>query len=1072
MMVLDRKKTRKIAFGILTGLVLFFVLIVYLRCLDLKRSFIAKASDKVTSAIGQTFRVEDLSISPFGGIEFFGISVENPEGFAPGQLLRIKRLRLEMRLRLLLEGKISFKNITIDSPELSLMRDGKGEWNISDRLFRFFSETSTRTYQVDELKIDSGLFDLNKDERYRGEEIHLRLENLSSDPGTRTKFRGAVLYGGNRIGMEGEVYLNDTPKKGSVTLSSKDLTLSAFSKFLKGYRINTGETRVNIRLHGEGDAEKGFHIRSNIEFKRPGFLLLKKVSDICLGTDITLRLRDHSLVIHAASLYADGVSVASLKGSIRDLKRNPSYHLQIRMDGLDLSRFNFMKDLEVRGVLTSDNLRLSGTFERRVPEVSGILRLREGGIDSNQVIIKKIESDLILSSDKEMSVKGEVSARVEKAGTHLLSHPVDARLSGTLRWVPDRMAIIASLSLSPLEMRVKGQEALSLGNSHFRIDGMMKGNAFSFKNFFEIKGMRYGSHTIRELRSNSYVDYRQDGIALKDLTMETEEVKVTAAQLKIAVLGNENGYKVDIGEMNGSYHDGEAAFRRCSLSLGLHSDKRSISGDIRFSAGDMIFQGMTFNNLSGDGKFDEKNFSFNIPQAEIAGGKVRILAQGRMAEGPFPVKTAIEAEGISLAILSKSLPKSFKLPYRVGGDLKRITFEGTIDSKESFHGQASLEGRELSVLNPEAGRNILKETSLRANVELMGKDLTFKVSGDIGTVSAQLTGIVRNFVEKDRRIQAKGILPEVKFVEIRNSFWDIFPDSLLYTGLDGSISSELFIDYRPDHFDVKGSLWMKDLTVKGENGEYSIGPIHGTLPIAYSKEGEEPPLRIPLFEKSQFDNLTEYYEEEVPEEGYHRITIGSLTYGFPLLEDIRLLVRGKGNLLDAERMSANIFGGKLRGSAVIDLSGLHYRAGFLVKGASLMTLCDRIESIKGFISGKVDGLASLKGSGAAVTQVIGKADFWTYRTKDEKTMISKKFLERVGGPSLKAYLGDRPFDKGITSLYLKDGYLIFEKLEISNRNLLGLTDLSIKVAPFNNRIGLDHLLWTITEAAERPKSKK
>ena len=73
---------------------------------------------------------------------------------------------------------------------------------------------------------------------------------------------------------------------------------------------------------------------------------------------------------------------------------------------------------------------------------------------------------------------------------------------------------------------------------------------------------------------------------------------------------------------------------------------------------------------------------------------------------------------------------------------------------------------------------------------------------------------------------------------------------------------------------------------------------------------------------------------------------------------------------------------------------------------------------------------------------------------------------------MKAYLGDRPFDKGITSLYLKDGYLIFEKLEISNRNLLGLTDLSIKVAPFNNRIGLDHLLWTITEAAERPKSKK
>jgi len=35
-----------------------------------------------------------------------------------------------------------------------------------------------------------------------------------------------------------------------------------------------------------------------------------------------------------------------------------------------------------------------------------------------------------------------------------------------------------------------------------------------------------------------------------------------------------------------------------------------------------------------------------------------------------------------------------------------------------------------------------------------------------------------------------------------------------------------------------------------------------------------------------------------------------------------------------------------------------------------------------------------------------------------------------------------------------------------------MTDLSIKVAPLNNRIALDNFLWTITEAAERAKKKK
>jgi hypothetical protein len=98
-------------------------------------------------------------------------------------------------------------------------------------------------------------------------------------------------------------------------------------------------------------------------------------------------------------------------------------------------------------------------------------------------------------------------------------------------------------------------------------------------------------------------------------------------------------------------------------------------------------------------------------------------------------------------------------------------------------------------------------------------------------------------------------------------------------------------------------------------------------------------------------------------------------------------------------------------------------------------------------------------------------DLWTYSAKDERTMISKEFLQKVGGPSLKAYLRDRPFDKGVLGLYLKDGYLIFRDLEISNRNFLGITDLSIKVAPVSNRIAIDYLLWTVAEAAERAKKK-
>jgi hypothetical protein len=100
----------------------------------------------------------------------------------------------------------------------------------------------------------------------------------------------------------------------------------------------------------------------------------------------------------------------------------------------------------------------------------------------------------------------------------------------------------------------------------------------------------------------------------------------------------------------------------------------------------------------------------------------------------------------------------------------------------------------------------------------------------------------------------------------------------------------------------------------------------------------------------------------------------SLRYGFQLFDHINLWIKPKGSYLNIERFSANIFGGKLYGSAVIDLSSeFQYRAGLLVKGLSLTKLCESIEPIKGYISGNADGIASLKGSGIRLSQLISIA---------------------------------------------------------------------------------------------------
>ena len=1074
-MLLGWKKVRKIAFWILIVSLIVFFLFAYLHYLDLKKTFILKVSDKATSIIGQGVHVEDLSISPSAAINLYGITIKNPEGFAPGQLLRIRRLRLDMRLYKLLKGNLSFKNIILYSPEITLLNDDKGRLNISDGLMRFLSQKSTARYQVDEFRIDSGIFDFNGDERYRSDRINLRLGNLSSDPGIKTEINGAIVYAGNRIDINGWAYLKDIPKRVNFSLSSKDFVLSAFRKSLETYKIDTEKTRIDFVLHAKGDIEKGFHMTSNLKVKRAGFpLFSKEIKDLRLKTVAFLSLPDHSLVIHGSSLYVNNVSTAELKGVVTDLRENPSYRAEVKIDKLDISGLNFTKDVKVSGILSSNNLRIAGRFELKMPKVSGDFRLREGAIESHYGIIEKINANLVFSSNKEVSIKGEAFARIVKAGKYFLGMPVDARLSASIRGIPEQMDVISFLSLSPLEIKLEGDGTTHLDSSQVTIEGTMKGEAFAGKSSLEIKGIRLAGRFIPWFKSSSSIDYQKAEVTLKNLTIETEDLKSSANHLKITMPQAKNDYDIEIKGVNATYRDREVVFKQADLYLGLHPSSKTISGNLRFSVGDIMLQGITFNHVAGDGRFDEKTFFIDISRVDFSGGKIRFTADGWTSKNPFPIKAKFIAEGIDLGLLSKSASKSLKLPYTAAGDIQRATFEGTIDSQESLRGNGSLDARKVSVSNTSTGRNLVKNASFHAEIELMGKDLAFKSEAVAGALSTRLSGRVEGFLEKDRHLQVKGTLSEIKVSDIRNSFWDIFPDSLLYMGLQGSISSNISVDYSKDGLDIKGNLLLKDLILEGENGEYSVGPINGSLPIGYSKgRGDQEVMRMPSFEKSQFDRLMNDYLREPAGEGFQKVTIGSLRYGFELFDHINLWVKQKGNHLNIERFSANMSGGKINGSAVVNLSnGFQYRAGLLIKGLSLTKLCSSIEPIKGYVSGNADGIASLKGSGMGISQLIGMADFWTYRTSNEKTTISKEFLQKIGGSSLKAYLQDRQFNKGILSLYLKDGYLIFKELEISNRNFLGITDLSVKVAPLSNRIALDHLLWTIAEAAERAKKKK
>jgi hypothetical protein len=1217
-------KVRKLLSWVPLILMLAAAVVLAFSYLHVKKTIVAKLSGKATGFLGQDVSIQDISFDFPAIINLYGLSVKNPEGFPPGELLRLKRVHMNLRLLPLLKGRLSLRNLVAFSPEVEIIKNAHNRLNVSDVLMRNFSqESSSQTkFEIDLFEVDSGSFQFNREVPFTFRDINFSLEPLSSGARVPTEVKGTVIYLGNTIQIEGSVDRRGKSPQINLRVSSKDVTLSALGRYLSPYRIDTERTRWDVALNLEGDLEESVRVRSEIRQVRGEeiFQFAPSPKNVRCHVEGTFSPSRGSLAVHKGLLEAEGLS-ARFSGTWANLKTSPSYQLETQIDRLDLSKFNFGKELKIGGILNSGSVRWKGTFQNPLPEASGMVQVKDGEVRTAQAILENIQGVLEFSSSKGWKVQGEASARIAKAGSlfpslipakniqlhvtgivdqsleslrvqagtleaegftgrfsgrlsnlkkipvyeidmqvdrlnlsqfnpikdlevsgavtsrllrlrgdvrtgmpqasgvlqwrngaiqcpqahvgklsadldfswaeelraradvvaeiaevagHPMDKPVGARLSGSVQGTERQMTLASSLSLSPLEVRLKDGLSLSLGKSVLKTEGTIRESSFSGKHSFELDDMRYAGHVFRGVRGKSVVGFQKGATHLSGVEIQSEETGMRIAQARIVRVKPGEVYEIDLQDMSVRHRGDEMVLEKCDAHSTIRLQDKTRLVDLRFSIGTLGVHGFPLRRITGTGKSDEKTFSLEVFQGEVAGGGIRLSAHGRMSEGPFPVKVKAIAEGMDLSSHPEALRKFLEPPYLLGGKIERLRYDGTIQRRDSLEGQIFLEARQISFSDQKAKRNILKDASLDAKMDCRGKDLLIQAETKIGDVSAHLSGTVTGVLEKGRRARVQISLPETEVTKIRETFWDIVPDGLLYTGLEGSLSAALSMDYADPDWSLEALVRMNQCMLRGENGEYVVGPIQGALPVRYSRKGQkEQALSFPSFEKSRFDSLLKTYSEEAPEQGSHTITVGGLQYGFPLLEKIRLHVSAGDNILNAIRFDANIFGGSLRGAAVLDLSqGLSYRGGLLIKGISLTALCDGIKPIQGFISGKVNGIGSFKGSGAGLQGLMGRAEFWADSKADEKMRISREFLERIGGPTAKLYLGERRFDTGVMDVYFLDGYLIFKELELSNRNFLGMTDLSVKVAPLSNRIALDHLLWTITEAAARAEEKK
>lgn len=996
-------------------LIILLIFVTYTQYRDLRRAFVARLSSELTALIGQDVEVGDVSFGPSGEISLHAITVHNPEGSAAGNLLGIKKLSLKIRYKDMFRKNVYIERITIQAPELAVMRDSEGRFNISEKLKDFFSRSPIMNYRIDEVVIQSGTVSFNNDDRFRSKGVNLLMQNLSSEQDTKTEISGYASYAGGMIEMKGWVYLKNEPKRLNISLSTQDVSLSVLKGFLNKTGLDMTKLKVTAFLNAEGDTAEGINFSSEIKIRDAKFSFLKKdVKEIHLRAQAFLNIPDKTLVLENTSLHAGGVMAVTVNGELKQTEEDVSYVAELRIEKLDLSALNFLQDATIGGVIDSEKLYVRGKMKKLIPVLSGTIRLRDAHFQSRDLTIGQVDAEL-----------------------------------------------------------------KSIADNRGNLDLIMK-------------DVQYDTYAVPRLQAKSDVGYRDNVIDLKATTVESQIFHASSdhAVIKFPSRNAKHGVWAEFRGMSVSYPDGKAGIRNASLSMTVNKVGKGYAGEADFAADEILFKGIRTDLVQAHGSYHESNFSIDIPRADIAGGRIRLSAVGRASRDIFPITMTLSAKDINLEYLSRDIGKITPISYMTSGKVTRAVFEGTIDSVASMRGKASIQAEKVSIPLKDKKRTVIREGIVSADIEFKGGDLVVRAGAGSGKVSASITGTVKRFGRKDRKGALAISMPETKVADIRETFWEVFPDSMLYTGMEGSLASDISVQYDDSLIGMKGRLMLNDIVLKGENGEYTVGPVNGVIPVAYGRadnlqtssfRGEEVDVfdgmrelpNLPSFERNKFQSLSTYYANMKKDQSYSLITVGTVNYGFPLLDAINIWIRSEGKFLHIGHISGNISGGKLNGSAIIGFTdAFQYKAGFHIEGLSLTELCDRIEPIRGYITGKVDGIATVKGEGAGLSLLIGKADFWTYSTEKEKTKISKEFLHKMAGPSLQRYLGDRKFDKGTMSLYFRNGFVIFTDLEISNRNFLGMKDLDIKVAPLNNRISLDHLMWSITEAAYRARKKE
>ena len=606
---------------------------------------------------------------------------------------------------------------------------------------------------------------------------------------------------------------------------------------------------------------------------------------------------------------------------------------------------------------------------------------------------------------------------------------------------------------------------LSRTNAHFSAGGSVAASGGKFD------GKPFGAATDFTLADqeltlrNVLLHSNADRIHADKITGKLPPRRAGKSTGQLPLLATLTGVKVSRGDLSLSGISGHINAR-----YGTAARERTLAGKADFSVRALAYRNQSLASVTGLLTFDGRNARADI-KGESFGGTLFARMQTEIFSKTRVISFSARLQKQKLEQLAGLFPRK-STPYISAGTAD-ILLNGTYLQQTGIEGSLAVAGHDIA-LKGSTGKTLTSGISATFNALVSGQNLTLKegLLRHSSGPSLRVEGKVERFAFADRKGTLTFSMPSTTINSLLDAFANALPRHLQEASCEGSCSLAGSAELLGTSGKLNGNLALAAASVEIPSQKIAVTGIEGTIPFSleFPRQKTAPEPTSLTYSRENYPKLVEALSRH--NGSGSRITIATSRYGALETGKMSLLLTATNGILRISPIVASLYDGTLIGNGYLILKDTpEYGANFLLRDVSLKHLCDSFPSIQGYITGRVDGIVSLKNEKGGLKHLTGYVNLWTRSGKGEKMMVSKEFLQKLAGKKLRGFFfqNDRPYDNGEISAFLLNNYLTFEKLDISHTNFLGMKDLSVSVVAVQNRISLDHLLESIRNAAARGK---